>query len=477
MAKANFFSRAQENRLTFLTADTTPRVLLLFLAVMLQLIGVSGVGFTLNGPGYWLAGTVLWLLWFFLMFLVVTPHTDTLLLPYRRWLQKGAAIIFIAVLIIGIGEAIIMGIFASGFVNGETRNSYTKEMEQMYEGFRYNDGTALSQQAADNILQGKNPYANSNIVEAMIEFNGSYDRVTPLRLGRFANVFPYPSEQQVQQLWNSALKNPSHPPQELESHVCYPAGSFLLVAPFIEAGVKNIRIVYSIFVIAGLIYAVWRIPGRRRLLFIGVCLISLELWNTLAVGETGIMLFPLLLVAWITFGENNWISAIFMGLAVASKQIAWFFLPFYLILLWRTSKPKTVALTLGIIAGLFIVTNAYFIARDPALWLQSVTSPMVEPMFPVGVGVISLVTSGFIHVQTSLPFTAMELIVFIGAIVWYARNCKRFPDAGLLLAILPLFFAWRSLWTYFFYITVITMGRMLIKNESELPALVPENSY
>ena len=138
-------------------------------------------------------------------------------------------------------------------------------------------------------------------------------------------MFPYPQNNQLEQLWNKAIQTPSQVPSEFESRVCYPAASFLLPAPFIFLGITDIRIVYAIFVLAGLAYTVWVIPKKRRLLFIGAVLISLELWNSIAGGEVGSLCFPLLLIAWLALNRNLWLSAIFMGLAVATKQTAWFF--------------------------------------------------------------------------------------------------------------------------------------------------------
>jgi hypothetical protein len=467
--KNQFPSKDMGKRLSVFPVDTKPRIMLFFPAVAVQLIAsaLSGVGYTLNGAAYWLAGMIVWVVWFFIMFLIVTPQTDGLLQGWDGVLKRGAMTIFISLLILGIAEVLIFGVFAHWFLDNGIDNAADKLVAQMYSGFRYNDGTALCQQAAENLLEGKEPYANANIVTAFIKYNGAYDRVTPLQLGRFKGVFPYPTKEQIQQIWDEALQHPSQPPVELESRVCYPAGSFLLIAPFIAAGIKDIRIIYVIFVIAAIIYTAWRIPRKRRLIFIGVVLISLELWNTLAIGETGIMIFPLLLIAWITLGENNWLSAIFMGLAVATKQVAWFFFPFYLILLWRTAKPKTVVAWLGIIAAVFIATNGYFIAKSPVLWMQSVMSPMTEPLFPLGVGFVSLITSGLVLLQTALPFALAEIIVLIGVGLWYMRYCKRYPDVGPILAILPLFFAWRSLWTYFFYVAIIVLARMLIRDEKK----------
>ena len=240
----------------------------------------------------------------------------------------------------------------------------------------------------------------------------------------------------------------------------------MLPAPFIFLGITDIRIVYAIFVLAGLAYAVWVIPKHRRLLFIGAVLISLELWSSIAGGEVGSLCFPLLLVAWLALNRNLWLSAIFMGLAVATKQTAWFFVPFYLVLLLRTQGVKKFVAVLSVIAGIFIITNLPFIITDPKLWLASMTSPMTDPMFPIGGGLIALVNGGILHIQSSLPFTILEGIVFVIAILWYFRYCRRYPQTGPILAIIPLFFAWRSLWSYFFYVAIISLAYILANDDA-----------
>jgi hypothetical protein len=474
--KSQHHLKDMKNKLAIFPDDLKPRYFLFFLAVAVQLVAsaLSGIGYSVHGAAYWMAGLAFWLVWFFLMFLIVRPQTDGSLQRWGGVLRRGALTIFIVLLVLGIVEAVILGVFTPRLLDDGINGGVDEVVAQLYGGFRYNDGTALCQQAAENLLDGKEPYTNANIVTAFSEFNGTYDRLTPLQVGRFADAFPYPSMEQIQDVWDDALQNPSQPPPEIESRVCYPAGSFLLITPFIAAGITDVRIIYAFFIVAALGYTVWRIPGKRRIIFIGVALISLELWNTLGCGETGIVIFPLLLIAWITLGENNWVSAIFMGLAIATKQTAWFFLPFYFILLWRTSGLKTAAMWAGIILTLFFIINGYFIAKAPEEWLRSIMAPMIEPMFPLGVGAISLITSGLVDVQMGLPFAIAEVVVLVGAGLWYWRYCKKYPDIGPVLAIMPLFFAWRSLWTYFYYVAIIVLARMLIRDESK--PLEPEPS-
>jgi hypothetical protein len=448
----------------------TPRTLLFYFAVLTLLLSVtvSGLSFTLNIPVLYITGSVILVAWFILIFMSVLPQTDIMLSNQMNQLKRRVIGIFIGLFVLGLLEAVTVGVLVPHFLKNQNMPSgFSQVLAEIKRDYEYNDATALSQQAVDNLLEGKNPYAHANIVQALLKYNSTYDRVTPLRVGVFSEVFPAPQNSKLEQLWNKAVQTPSQVPPEIESDVCYPAGSFLLPAPFIFLGITDIRIVYTIFLLAGLAYALWIIPKKKRLLFIGVVLISLELWNSiLDGGELGNICFPLLLIAWLALNRNLWLSAICMGLAVATKQTAWFFLPFYLILIFKTAGVKKVAVVISIIAGVFLATNLPFVIADPKLWLNSVTSPMTDQMFPLGSGLVTLVTSGLMNIQSSLPFTILEVISCVVAIVWYFKYCKRYPQTGPVLAIVPLFFAWRSLFSYFFYVDIILMAYILVNDDS-----------
>jgi len=183
-------------------------------------------------------------------------------------------------------------------------------------------------------------------------------------------------------------------------------------------------------------------------------------------GEITRLCFPFLIVAWLSLDRNLWLSSICMGLAVATKQTAWFFVPFYIILLFRTQGMKKMLAAVSIIACIFIITNLPFIIAAPQLWIASILSPMADPMFPLGSGLISLVISGILHLQSAFPFTVLEGIAFVTAVLWYSRYCRRYPQTGIVLAIIPLFFAWRSLVSYFFYIDIILLAYIMVHDRS-----------
>jgi len=216
--------------------------------------------------------------------------------------------------------------------------------------------------------------------------------------------------------------------------------------------------------VTGLATAIVKAPNNTRLWLLGAALASLEIWQSIASGETGTLVFPFLLGAWLLWRRKLWLSAICMGIAVATKQVAWFFLPFYLILIFRSTGWKQAAGTLGIVGAIFAAFNIVFIAQNPSLWLSSVLAPMMDKFFPMGVGPVSLVVSGYIKTQSSLIFSLMEIAAMIVAIVWYWRNCRRYPHTGIILAVIPLFFAWRSSWWYFFYFDIMLLAVIVVED-------------
>lgn len=464
-----------------LLTSSPPRTYLYYVAVFVELgaSAVSGVGFVLEDSHYFLGGTVLWAVWFVLMFMVTRPSSDEWLRPQSKFLHRIAAVIFIFLFVVGVAELIGMaGLYPRLIRHERTGGEFVEVLQGLNTVFEYNDSTILVQQASENLLKGDNPYAHANIIEGLIQFEGAPDRVTPLRQGRFADIFPYPALHQLELLFQDAVQDPANPPVELESRFCYPAGAFLLPAPFIAMGMDDLRWILAGFALAGLAYALWRIPrAGNKLLFLGGALISLEFWNSVGAGETSMLVFPLLMVAWLSLDRNRWVSLAFMGLAIATKQTAWFILPFYLIFFLKTYGWRQITAGIGIMVAVFVALNLPFAIADFKLWLDSVISPMADPMFPLGVGIITLVTSGLVDIQSTIPFTIMEAAAGVLALVWYYRNCRKYPHVALVLAVLPIFFAWRSLWTYFYYVGLISFAGVLSgasERREELPVSITE---
>jgi hypothetical protein len=79
-----------------------------------------------------------------------------------------------------------------------------------------------------------------------------------------------------------------------------------------------------------------------------------------------------------------------------------------------------------------------------------VFAPVADPMFPLGIGLIEL---SITHVLPYFPgwvYNVLEGGALILALAYYWRLCRKHPEAAMLLAVLPLIFAWRSLPSYFY---------------------------
>ena len=136
----------------------------------------------------------------------------------------------------------------------------------------------------------KNPYAKANIITATLRFNADsipWDKTTPVRTGRFASAFPYPSEEELKAVWEEAALTPQIIPPEMESKLNYPAGCFLLGAPFVRLGITDLRWIYLLAMLGGLAFAVVKAPAGMRWWLLGAALASLEVWQSIASGENG----------------------------------------------------------------------------------------------------------------------------------------------------------------------------------------------
>src|SRR5438876_886334 len=170
---------------------------------------------------------------------------------------------------------------------------------------------------------------------------------------------------------------------------------------------------------------------------------------SVASGNLDVFNILLIVVAWL-LRERGWWSALFLGLALSSKQISWFFVPFYAIMIWRQYNIMESVRRLSIAAIVALLTNLPFILWNFQAWIAGVMAPMADPMFPQGVGIVGLSTTPLLPFFPQLVYNVLELAAMLVALIWYWRICKERPEAAMVLAIIPLFFAWRSLSSYFY---------------------------
>ncbi len=297
--------------------------------------------------------------------------------------------------------------------------AFTASVELLVVGYR-TDAVVAPHRAAELLLEGKNPYATFDMVEALARFGLPPELATHLVDG---------------------------PPV---GSLNYPAASFLAVAPVVAFG-GDIRWLFLAELLALAIVVSFRSPWpaltvalvvgnalmRRQYVVAGVD----PLWM---LGVSG---------AWLFLGRR-WLSPIALGLGAAARQTAWFFVPFYLVAVARRDGPREAARRAAVAFAVFAVPNLPFVAADPSAWLSSVMAPLLGGLEPHGVGLVRLGLAGLLPLAQP-AYTAAALLVLAGllALLWLrgdavARGTRTFP-------LVPLFFAWRSLQNYFVFLPLL----------------------
>jgi hypothetical protein len=325
-----------------------------------------------------------------------------------------------------------------------------------------NDGTVLDTNAAVTLLHGENPYANPNLgnLNLMHDVPSHAEWTTPLRQGVFAGRLEYPNNDELKAALLNGLKT-THA-QEFETKVSYPALSFISLIPFALLNHFNVLPLYILCHLL-LIFAAWKYarPELRPWILL-LSFANVSAWTT-TVGETLDMLYICLLtLAWLT-SHRRGLSLTLLGLAIASKQTAWFFVPFYAIMIYRQYSVKESLVRVVAASSIGLAINLPFILWGPNDWLAGVMAPLADPMFPMGTGLIALNTG---HVLPYLPAQAYQILeytAYVLSLTYYWFRCRRAPEAAMLLAVLFLFFAWRSLPSYF-YCSAFPLLALMLKN-------------
>ncbi|MDQ2911733.1 MAG: hypothetical protein M3T56_00565 [Chloroflexota bacterium] len=318
----------------------------------------------------------------------------------------------------------------------------------------HNDAIALNQCAASLVLQGRDPYTDLDVFACYASLGIGPDRTTPLRRGAFADVAIYPSDDQMDQVWAERASGIGTN-DEFVWRPSYPALSFLALLPAAAFG-WDTNYVYVACLLVAMVLVIARAPRTLRAFFFTALLGAASL-AAFTVGGSADLLYALpLVVAWM-YRERKW-AAVPLGIALATKQIAWFFAPFWIIAVVTERGWRATARDVAIAAGIFAVTNLPFIVHDPQAWALGIVTPLVEPMFPRGAGIIFLFTNGGLPMLPTIAYSVVEAFAGIICLVVAWRTRRTSPELGAVLAIVPLFFASRSLFSYFFLLPLFALA-------------------
>lgn len=328
----------------------------------------------------------------------------------------------------------------------------------------HNDAIALNECAADQVLAGRTPYPHVDLFACYSERALGPDRTTPLRRGLFADVAIYPTDDQLDAVW--ALRSRGEGQNvEFVWRPSYPALSFIAIAPWVALG-WDTNVLYLLCLGAAAVLIVRRTgPLLRPWMITG--LLGATSLVAFTVGGSADLLYALPLVgAWL-WRERGW-SAVAYGIAAATKQIAWFFAPFLLIG-WAAQHGWREAFRRAAIAAVtFAIANAPLAVPDPGAWLAGIVTPVIEPMFARGAGLVFLGINGVGPLLPNAAYLALEILAFAAAVAVAWRERRRSPELGIALAVVPLYFAHRSLFSYFFLLPLFAFAAL-----ARVPALGP----
>lgn len=354
----------------------------------------------------------------------------------------------------------VMGVVSTGWLLGAPRER-TEDATAAH-----NDAIALSECAARLVLAGRDPYRDLDLFSCYERLGIGADRTTPLRAGLFDGVAIYPTDEQLDVVW--AERKGGGEDREFVWRPSYPALSFLLPLPFVALGVDT-----NLLYIGCLLAAMALVAARaRRSLrpFVAAGLLGATCLAANTVGGSADLLYALPLVAAWLWRERRW-SAIGFGIAVATKQLAWFFAGFYLIALTTAGGGRReVARQVGVASLIFLLTNLPFVVTDPQAWLAGVLTPALAPTFPRGAGLVLLSTNAGLPLPPEAAYLALETGAFAAGLALAWRGRRTHPERGVVLAMLPLFFAWRSLFSYFFLVPLFAMAAVVRLPGDEIEA-------
>ena len=289
------------------------------------------------------------------------------------------------------------------------------------------DAVTVPHVAAQELLAGHDPYTTFDLPAALAQFGIDPELVTHYEDG-------------------SVVRSLS-----------YPAMNFLLVTPFIALGATDIRWIYltEIIVLVLILLRKVRIPWRP-LVSAGIVGNTVTMRQSILAGIDPTW-WILLTVAWI-FVESAWLSPIAVGLAVASRQPAWFAAPFYVLAIWKRSGRAEAVRRAAIVGVVALLPNLPFIIDNPVAFFDSIASPMIGALAPYGVGFVRLSLDGPLPLLPRAAYGALAAVSFVTlmAVLW--RFWRSVPIGAVIFPFVPLYLAWRSLQNYFGSIPLLAMA-------------------
>lgn len=287
------------------------------------------------------------------------------------------------------------------------------------------DSAAFTHRAAELFIGGQNPYGQ-DLLSSLDEFRMPATFRTAMTDGSYQAQLPYP------------------------------AYSFLAFVPFFLAGIQDVRVILLVFHVLVLILLYVAAPRWIKPLVLIPFFISPEVL-AYTFGTVTDMVWVFYLTSAAVLWKKREASALLFGIAISTKQQAWFLLPFLVIRLWKETEDEPTSKRIDIVGRylavaelVFLAVNAPFFLSSPRAWFDGVVSPMFGPLIVFGQGLSTLSQIGALYAPR-FYYTASALLVGAALVAIYWLNFRRMQHLLWVLPAIVLWFPYRSLQNYFIY--------------------------
>jgi len=162
------------------------------------------------------------------------------------------------------------------------------------------------------------------------------------------------------------------------------------------------------------------------------------------------------------------LSPILIGLAAASRQPAWFFIPFYLLAVWRQNGRAEALRRAAILSVAAVVPNLPFFLDAPGAFLAGVSLPMLGALEPYGVGLVRFALDSVLPLWPRAAYGLLSAAVLAGLLALLWRRWRALPNGAVVFPSLVLWFSWRSALNYFGFAAVFALvGDETMRGEAD----------
>ncbi|MHB1499654.1 MAG: hypothetical protein ACYCYK_00550 [Candidatus Dormibacteria bacterium] len=316
------------------------------------------------------------------------------------------------------------------------------------------DANAMAVCGARAISTGHDPYRVEEI-PCLASLHLSPLLATPYRAGPLASVRTYPTPAQIL----AAANTPDHGGQRLFSPLGKPPLDPLAMVPVARAS-GSTRATWTLLPILVLLLLVAAVAGPLWPAAGGLLLLTYFLNGSavnFAANGNGEALAYVLLALSVLSLRRPWVSAVCLGLAVGSNELAWFFLPGYVLLCWDLrewgKRIAGVSLTL-------LVAVLPLVARYPDS-LQAVYNTLRAHTFPLGSGPSELILARFWAGPPRIVWLLATGFA-IGAIWIWGVWSPRWRLGAAVLTLAAFWLSWRSLDEYLAQIPLLALVVILV---------------